>query len=290
MIDLRFVWDDGPAILLFCSSGLKHILLQARVVHHLPLITTEELAVLLSAINDFTISGHLWDRTKWCEQLGRQFAIYGGSTDATYPRSKPRVTFEDEVEEAQMTESQPQNDYPQTAPSQPTVFNLDDNDAPTEQEIPVTLDAMHASMTVDDARRILIEHPLPKARQRTNVCTDEYIPHGRLFGAFTTRGEGITQAIFRFPLAIAAIMCLAATRGAAYSDEGFLSAQLNCSTSLPIHQDKNNHGDSWLTGLGDYEGGRLWVESPFGIYPPPNATESWHHNLHGDYHDIHTLG
>ena len=78
------------------------------------------------------------------------------------PRSKPRVTFEDEIEEAQMTEGQPQSDYPQTAPSQPTVFYLDDNDAPTEQEIPITLDATHASMTVDGARHILIEHPLPK--------------------------------------------------------------------------------------------------------------------------------
>ena len=46
MLDLRFVWGDGSPILLFCSSGLKHILLQARVVHHVPLITTEELAVL----------------------------------------------------------------------------------------------------------------------------------------------------------------------------------------------------------------------------------------------------
>ena len=82
MFGLRFVWDDGPPILLFCSSGLKHILLQTRVVYYLPLITTEELAVFLSAINDFTISGFLWDMMKWSEQLGRQFAIYGGSIDA----------------------------------------------------------------------------------------------------------------------------------------------------------------------------------------------------------------
>ena len=223
-------------------------------MHHLPLITTEELAILLSAVNDFTISGLLWDRMKWSEQLGRQFAIYGGSADATYPRTNPRVKFEDEVEESQMTEIQPQSDYPQTASSQPTVFHLDDNDAPTEQEIPITLDAMHASMTVDDARRILIEHPLPKSRQRTNVCTDTYIPQARLFGAFTSRGEGITQATFRFPLAITANMCLAATRAAAKTDEGFLSAQLN------IHQDKNNYGDSWLTGLGDYEGSKVPLE------------------------------
>ena len=118
---------------------------------------------------------------------------------------------------------------PQTASSQPTVVHLDNNDASTEQEIPIALDAMHASMTVDDARRILIEHPLPKARQTTNVCT---------VGCLVP--EGITQATFRSPLAVAAIMCLAASRGAAQSDEGFSSAQLNCSTSLPIHQGKAN--------------------------------------------------
>ena len=47
MLDLRFVCEDGPPILLFCSSGLKRILLQARAVHRLPLIITEELVVLL---------------------------------------------------------------------------------------------------------------------------------------------------------------------------------------------------------------------------------------------------
>ena len=54
MIDLSFVWDDGAPVLLFCSDGRKYILLKAKVVHHLPLITTEELAVLLSAISACT--------------------------------------------------------------------------------------------------------------------------------------------------------------------------------------------------------------------------------------------
>ena len=118
------------------------------------------------------------------------------------------------------------------------------------------------------------------------MSTEQYIPEGRLFGAYTTRGEGITQATFRFPLTVAAIICLAATREAVCSDEGFLSAQLNCATTLPVHKDNNNHGDTWLTGLGDYEGGRLWLESPLGLYPPPVVTEPWHNALRGDYHDI----
>ena len=108
---------------------------------------------------------------------------------------------------------------------------------------------MRASVTVDDARRILIDHPLPKARQRTNVWIDAYISQGRLFGAFTTRAEGITQATFRFLWQLLRLC-------------------------------------AWL-GLSNFEGGRLWVESHIiGTYPPPNATELWHHNLRGDYHNV----
>ena len=86
MIDLRFVWDDGAPVLLFCSDGRKYILLKAKVVHHLPLITTEELAVLLSAINACTTTGTLWDRQQWSQQLGRDFTTYGNSdVESAYP-------------------------------------------------------------------------------------------------------------------------------------------------------------------------------------------------------------
>ena len=290
MLDLRFVWDDGPPILLFCSSGRKYILLQARVVHHLPLISTAELTVLLSAINSFTTTGALWNEKQWSEQLGTEFLIYNSPTSRAYP---PSIHSEDEPEEteAQMMdgthETLPTTSQPPLDAVEPEVFAMEDQDAPTEHELPILPEAMHLAMTADEARKVLLDHPLPTARQRTNVRTKDYTPQGRLFGAYTTRGEGISQATYRFPLAVAAIMCLAATRGGISSDEGFLSAQVNCAKSLPIHQDKNNHGDTWVTAMGNYEGGRLWVESPVGLYPPPHATEPWHHNLRGDYHDLH---
>ena len=66
-------------------------------------------------------------------------------------------------------------------------------------------------MSEIEAKDILLNHPLPKARQRTNIVSDDYVPEGRLFGAFTTRGEGITQATFRFPLAVMALMKLASS-------------------------------------------------------------------------------
>ena len=103
---------------------------------------------------------------------------------------------------------------------------------------------------------------------------------------FTTRGEGITQATFRFPFAVMALMKLASTREGLCADEGFLSAQVNCGISLPVHKDKNNHGETWLIGLGDYKGGRLWIESPCGQHPPPLITKQWQESLRGDLVDV----
>ena len=77
-------------------------------------------------------------------------------------------------------------------------------------------------------------------------------------------------------------MTLASTREGPCADEGFLSAQVNCGISLPVHKDKNSHGETWLIGLGDYKGGRLWIESPCGQHPPPVITKKWQESLGGD--------
>ena len=53
--------------------------------------------------------------------------------------------------------------------------------------------------SVQSSVDILLQHKLPKARQRTNVVTQDYTPRGRLFGGYTTRGEGVTMASYRFP-------------------------------------------------------------------------------------------
>ena len=41
-----------------------------------------------------------------------------------------------------------------------------------------------------------------------------------------------------------------------------------------------------MLGLGNYEGGRLWVESPVGTDPPPCAANSWQKALRGEYMDV----
>ena len=37
MLDLRMIWDDSAPLIVVCYAGKKYVLLQANVVHHLPL-------------------------------------------------------------------------------------------------------------------------------------------------------------------------------------------------------------------------------------------------------------
>ena len=76
MLDLRFVWDDSAPCLLACSGGLRYELLRASVVHHLPVVSHEELHVLIEAIHLFTETGQLWDARQWSQKLGRKLSLY----------------------------------------------------------------------------------------------------------------------------------------------------------------------------------------------------------------------
>ena len=76
MLDLRLVWDDSAPCLLACSGGLQYVLLSASVVHHLPVVSHEELHVLIEAIHLFTETGQLWDARQWSQKLGRKLSLY----------------------------------------------------------------------------------------------------------------------------------------------------------------------------------------------------------------------
>ena len=68
----------------------------------------------------------------------------------------------------------------------PTVLIAEDATT-TSQESAVSIQ----EMSEDEAKEILLNHPLPKARQRTNIVSDDYISEGRLFGAYAARCEGL---------------------------------------------------------------------------------------------------
>ena len=51
MLDLRMIWDDSSPLIEVCYAEKKYVLLQANVVHHLPLVSRQELRVILNAIS-----------------------------------------------------------------------------------------------------------------------------------------------------------------------------------------------------------------------------------------------
>ena len=127
------------------------------------------------------------------------------------------------------------------------------------------LDSVNASFDT------LLLHRLPKAHQRASVVTQDYVRRGRLFGGYTIRGEGVTIGSYWFPHVVSVIHDMASTRPPGFT-------QVNASTSLPVHKDKNNRNFTWLIAFGDFTGGRLWIESPIGTHVPQTQGVLWSGN------------
>ena len=77
---------------------------------------------------------------------------------------------------------------------------------------------------------VLINHTLPKSRTRTNVVTTDDPLRGRLYGAYATRGVGITHATFRFPEVTQALISLASSRPRDFAKETFPLCSVERST------------------------------------------------------------
>ena len=86
MLDLRLIWDDSSPLIVVCYAGKRYVLLQANVVHHLPLVSRSELQALLNAIHDFTTKGELWNIHKWSAALNKQLdELYWSNPDSSPP-------------------------------------------------------------------------------------------------------------------------------------------------------------------------------------------------------------
>ena len=250
MLDLRMIWDDSSPKIIACSGGLRYILIEAAVFHNLPVITHQELHALLGAIHDFTQTGTLYNAATWAKRLGRKLSLFHWSSPtSSLPQDHADFTEDPQVNFTSVCNSSPlrapglpstvqivdlELDNPTTddettmtgdcnkaasLPCQQSILPCERADAlPCLHGLPCSQGPAAAAMgssTADDAldaaKTTLLSHVLPKARQRTNVFKDVYQPRGSLFGAFTTRGEGITQATFRFPEIVSAIHLLASS-------------------------------------------------------------------------------
>ena len=201
MLDLRMIWDDALPLIVVCYAGKKYVLLQANVVHRLPLVSRQELRVILNAIHDFTVKGELWNIHKWNAALNKTLDVFFWTNPDWSP---PRIAMK--IEETK----------------EPKVM-FSSLDA-ASHNINTTLISPPKTLTTKEVQEIIMKHSLPKATSRKNVQLPGYVPEGRLLGAFTTRGEGIIQVTNRYRR-VEATHHLASLRGGEAKTEGYLSAQ-----------------------------------------------------------------
>ena len=187
MLGLRMIWDDSSPLIVVCYAGKKYVLLQANVVHYPPLVSKKEMRAVLSAIHDFTVKGELWNIHKWNAALNKTLdEFFWTNPDWSPPGIALKI---EEIKEPEVMFSSLETSptvIPLNSTSTPKTFNIEDLDADTEHEE----EGEDEEMTKQEAQEIIMRHSLPKAVSRKNVQLPGYVPEGRLFGAFTTRGPG----------------------------------------------------------------------------------------------------
>ena len=135
MLDLRMIWDDSSPLIVVCYAGTKYVLLQANVVHHLPLVSKKELRAILSAIHDLTVKGELWNLHKWNAALDKTLdEFFWTNPDWSPPGIALKI---EEIKEPEVMfsslEASPPT-IPFNSTSTPKTFNIEDLDADTERE------------------------------------------------------------------------------------------------------------------------------------------------------------
>ena len=144
-------------------------------------------------------------------------------------------------------------------------------------------------MTADEARKVLLDHPLPTAGQRTNVRTKDCTPQGRWLAHIRPEEKAYRKPLTGFP-------CLLQLSCAWLQlEEAFLLMK----ASYPPRLTVPSHCLSTKTKTTMVTSGSLPWETmkevacglralaPVALYSPPHPTEPWYHNLRGDYHDLH---
>ena len=178
MLDLRLIWDDSAPLIAVCYAGKKYVLLQANVVHHLPLVSKKELRAILTAIHDFTVKGELWNIHKWSEALNKTLdEFYWTNPDWSPPGIALKI---EEIKEPEAMFSSLENSplaLQLNSSSTPKTFNLEDLDAETEQE---EEENEEGKMTRKEAQEIIMRHSLPKSVSRKNIQLPGYVPEGKI--------------------------------------------------------------------------------------------------------------
>lgn len=111
-----------------------------------------------------------------------------------------------------------------------------------------------------DVLRALEAEVFPES-QRKNVRQkgDTTAILGMCLGLTTHWTQGVAVSVqTRNRPQLAALLCAFARQE--LPGFRFTSIQVNKDYRAAMHADRNNRGISWIIGLGDYEGGRLWID------------------------------
>ena len=196
-------------------------------MHHLPAISQKEMPVLIEAIYCFTETGELWNAQTWSHKLNKKLALCHGQDPSgvcqRITRNALRIhksTFRLCKHPAHhlsifpplsrlstsLTMIHPLITSQKTRVGRQQTLPTMNQRALCFQLLPLTMDfAIFLPSTrlyinpdrfaLDDVQssvQVLLDHALPLMKHRTNVVTEQYIPRGRLFGGYATRGQGIT--------------------------------------------------------------------------------------------------
>eukprot|EP00971_Amphidinium_carterae_P190666 3783721-Amphidinium_carterae.3 len=110
--------------------------------------------------------------------------------------------------------------------------------------------------------RLLNEHRVPLAPQRTNVRHEGISARSVLLGAFTTRGTGVTRRCKEphWAKILSLVHELAKLRGEDRRKVPYCAIQITSTCDgcpLPPHVDGNNEGPTDILVAGNFEGGEL---------------------------------
>ena len=239
------------------------------MVHHLPVVTHAEMNVLLKAIQAFAEVGALWSAAKWSKELGRKLPLFHSAGPTTVlPTDHQEFTEDPQVSFAAMSS-------PEFLKGSTVKF--------------------HSLDPEDDSLEFTVPSKNPDASTSSKDLTVFTFcdPSGKVGSPFPSRPR-MALSPLKLPLLPLMLPMLSllqsklrtqrtAKRARRMTTEFVLrsfagleaTAQLNASRHLPVHKDKSNRGRTWLFAIGDYEGGRLWVESPVGSHAPPTAKCEW---------------
>ena len=286
-LGLHFIWEDIHPVLLYPSfeDRKRYLLVQSFVEHNLPLITFDQMDMLLGALNLAIEDGKRWNRKEWEHYLEvdslTPYHSFFDSVPAT-PTADVLYPAPSTFSSHQQSNRSCDRECDCEAQSKSSHVYPPGLSTPEEEHFEVQFSEAIKTLTNE-----LLQHRPPLAPQRTNLASEErQPPRAQVFGGFTVRGRGMTSCTLKYPKILAAIHALAMLRPGAAKHEPYLSASLNEYSALPMHTDRSNYGSSWTISFGDYSGGgRLWIESPTGTRAPPCCNHEWEKKFRGEFVD-----